>query len=373
MARRIDRYVLRELVKPFAFFLVVFTGIVWLTQSLRVIETIINSGQGAGVFAQFVLLLLPTIMSVVVPVSAFAATLYAMNRLFTESELVVMAAAGMSDLALVRPVAAFGALAAVATAAATIGLAPLAEREMRDRVHELRADIANALVFEGRFLHPANGLTIYVRENRNGDMSGVFVHDRRDPATEITYTARRAVLGRSDGAPRLLMLDGAAQRLDVETRALSVLDFESLVFDLSQFMDDPSRRRVRPSELFLTDLVAPTPETLALSSRGRLVAEGHEQIVSALYALALPMAGLAALLRGGYTRRGYARRIAGAVAAGVALRTAGYAAKAAVSGAADLWPLMYAPPVAGVLWALWSLSRGGARAALPARVGIAPT
>jgi lipopolysaccharide export system permease protein len=356
MSAIIDRYILREAAKPFVFFLVVFTGLVWLTQSLRVIETILNSGQGAGVFTQFIVLLLPRIMEIVIPLSAFAATLYAINRLFTESELVAMTASGMSNLALARPVAIFGLMAMIATAVSTIVLSPLAEREMRDKVHELRADVANALVFEGRFLNPAAGLTIYVRENRDGDMSGVFVNDQRDPETEVTYTARRAVLRRTDVGPRLMMLDGAAQRLDRETRSLSVLEFRSLVFDLGQFMNDEDDRAVKPSERFVTDLISPSPEALATSPRGRLVAEGHEQIVAPLYALALPLVGLAAILAPGFTRRGYARRIGAAVVAGTALRALGYAAKSAASGGAEFWPLMYAPPLLGAAWALWALS-----------------
>jgi len=104
----ITRYVLRELLKPFGFFLIVFTGVIWLTQSLRVIDTVVNSGKGARVFLEFSVLLLPTAMSIVIPIAAFAATLYTINRLFADSEIVAMIAAGMSGVRLARPVALFG-------------------------------------------------------------------------------------------------------------------------------------------------------------------------------------------------------------------------------------------------------------------------
>ena len=61
--------------------MLVFTGVVWLSQSLRMIDTVVNNGQSAAVFLEFTVLLLPTVMSIVLPVSACAATLYAVNRL----------------------------------------------------------------------------------------------------------------------------------------------------------------------------------------------------------------------------------------------------------------------------------------------------
>jgi len=354
----ITRYVLRELLKPFGFFLIVFTGVIWLTQSLRVIDTVVNSGQGAGVFLEFSVLLLPAAMSIVMPIAAFAATLYTVNRLFADSEIVAMIAAGMSGVRLARPVALFGLAVMALMAVVTLWLTPLANREMRTRVHELRADIANALIFEGRFLHPAAGLTVYVRENTpGGEMLGVFVHDQRDPAAEVTYTARSALMARTDDGPRLVMYDGAAQRREMRDDSLSLLQFDSLVFDLSQFMNGDDARNPRPSERFIGDLLAPSAADLAATALSRLYAEGHDQLSGPLYALALPLIALAAIVGPGFSRSGYALRVAAAVALAVGLRMGGFAAKSAAAGAADLWPLLYGPPLLGVAAALWMLAR----------------
>jgi lipopolysaccharide export system permease protein len=292
------------------------------------------------------------------PIAGFAATLYTINRLFSDSEIVAMIAAGMSGVALARPVVIFGLSLMAIMAVVTLWLAPLATREMRSRVHELRADIANALIFEGRFLHPASGLTIYVRENApNGDMLGVFVHDQRDPAAEVTYTARRALMARTDEGPRLVMYDGAAQRREARAGAFSLLQFDSLVFDLSQFMGGDDARTPRPSERFVGELLAPNDAQLGASALSRFYAEGHDQLSAPLYTLALPLIALAAILGPGFTRRGYALRVAGAVAVAVALRMAGFAAKSVAAGADDLWPLLYAPPLLGMAGALWVLTR----------------
>jgi len=122
---RLDRYILRLLAGPFLFFVLVFTGVIWLSQSLRVIDTVVNNGQSADVFLEFTVLLLPMVLTVVLPVAALAATLYAVNRLFSDSEIVVMFAAGLSGRGLVRPILVFAGVVMVALFAVTLYLLPL--------------------------------------------------------------------------------------------------------------------------------------------------------------------------------------------------------------------------------------------------------
>ncbi|MGF1659910.1 MAG: LPS export ABC transporter permease LptF [Rubrimonas sp.] len=367
----LTRYVLREMLKPFGFFILVFTGVIWLTQSLQVIDQVVETGQGAAVFLEFSALLLPFVMSIVLPIAAFGATLYAVNKLFSESEIVAMLASGMSMLALARPAAIFGAGVTAALFAVTLWLTPTAAQTLRDRLQELRGDIANALIFEGRFVHPSEGLTIYVRDNlASGEMRGVFVHDRRDPRAETTYAARRAVLGREEGGLRMVMFEGVAQRSETGA-ALSVLRFETLVFDLEQFMRDAAQRTPRPRERNVLELIAPTAEQLGGYSLGRFYAEGHEHLSGPLYALALPLVAVAALLSAGFSRRGYAARIFLAVGVGVALRLTGLAMRSATAAEPSLWPTMYAPPILGAAAALAILAHGGVRwrARRPAAAG----
>jgi lipopolysaccharide export system permease protein len=366
---KLTRYIVSELLRPFAFFVVVFTGVIWLSQALRVLDTVINSGRGAWVLLEFSTLLLPQVMAVVLPVSAFSAALYGVNKLFVDSELVAMAAAGLSPRALARPVALFGATILVVMAVVTLVLGPLASRQLRDKIALIRADVANGLLFEGQFLNPSPGLTIYVRESDGtGSMLGVFVHDRRDPDAEVTYTARKALLNRVDQGAQLVMFDGTAQHFDAEEGTLSLLRFESLVYDLTPFMAQSTERLRRPSERFFHELVFPD-EALKLSMRlGRLYAEGHDQASAPLYALALPLVALAGIVGGGFTRHGYAGRIAATAVAGLALRLSGVAIKAGVGGAPWLWPALYLPPLIGIAVALWYLNS----ARLPGRRALAP-
>ena len=65
------------------------TAVIWLTQSLRLLDLVINRGQSAGTFAYLTVLLLPTMLTIIVPIAFFAGTLFALHKLNTDSELVV--------------------------------------------------------------------------------------------------------------------------------------------------------------------------------------------------------------------------------------------------------------------------------------------
>ncbi|MFK7943927.1 MAG: LPS export ABC transporter permease LptF [Paracoccaceae bacterium] len=357
--RRLDRYIFRQILGPFLFFVIVFTGVIWLTQSLRVIDTVVNAGQSAIVFLEFTALLLPLVLAIVLPVALFAAILYAINRLFTDSEIVVMMASGLSGTSILRPVAAFSALVMLLVYALTLYLMPTAQAEMRDRITEIRGDVAAAFIREGAFLSPVRGVTVYLRETGDtGEMFGVFVQDERDTERQVTYTAERALLIRDSQGTRLVMFDGIAQTRQQSggPGALSILRFEQLAYDLTQFQQGSDVRARKPSEMYLPELLSIDESNAGRRPVSEYRAEAHEALSAPLYVIALPLLGVAFVISAGFRRQGFAGRIVLAVVAALALRLCGLALKSAATSSEALWPLLYVPPALGCLLALLMLS-----------------
>src|SRR5437764_3966127 len=100
----LDRYILRQCLSVTLFVTAALSAAVWLAQSLRLIDLIVNRGLSVEVFLYLALLILPRFFDIVLPIGAFIAVLFIFNRLTSESELVVMRASGLSPLALARPV-----------------------------------------------------------------------------------------------------------------------------------------------------------------------------------------------------------------------------------------------------------------------------
>src|SRR5579864_952078 len=96
----LNRYILKQSFSVMLLITGALTAAVWLAQSLRLVDLIINRGLSAEMFLYLALLILPRFLDIVLPIGAFLAVLFVFNRLITESELVVMRAAGMSQYAL---------------------------------------------------------------------------------------------------------------------------------------------------------------------------------------------------------------------------------------------------------------------------------
>jgi lipopolysaccharide export system permease protein len=349
---RLDRYILQQLVAAFGFFVLVFTGVIWLTQAVRLIDTVLASGQSAGVFLEFSALVLPQVFVIVLPLAGIGAALYALNKLYTDSELIVMMGAGLGPVSMLRPVALFGVLIGLAMAIVLTVLVPRSGALLAERTRAIRSDLANALIVERQFLHPLPGLTLFITDtSRQGEMAGLFLDDQRDPERPVTYSARRALLVREGMEARLVMQEGVALTSGAGAQLTSVR-FDQFVFDLSELLNEETARVPRPSEYPVRALLAPTPEMLASGryERADFVSEGHYKITMPLLATIYPMIALVTLLAGGYRRSGFGKRVVVAIAVATLLQILMFAARARVQERVELWPLMYVPALLGLLY-----------------------
>ncbi len=368
---RLDRYILGQLVRAFGFFALIFTGVVWLTQAVRLIDTVIASGQSAATFLEFSALVLPQVFVIVLPLSAMGAALYTINKLYTDSELVVMMGAGLGPVGLLRPVAIFGAMIAAVMYLVLLVLVPLGGTALADRTQAIRSDVAGALIVERQFIHPVDGLTLFIDDtSRAGEMAGIFINDQREADRPVTYSAERAVLLRDGDEVRLVMDDGLALSPGGNGERLNTVRFDRFVFDLSEIVRSEGARTKRPSEYALRDLLSPTTAMLGTRyGRSDYMAEAQYKIVLPLLASIYPAIALVTLLAGGYRRSGFGRRVFVAVGVALLLQIVMFVAKDRVQGDAGLWPLIHAAPALALVYVAaltFRLSRGGRAARVPA-------
>lgn len=368
---KLDRYVLWQLMALFGFFSLVLVSVYWVNRAVRLFDQLISDGQSAWVFLEFTALSLPPLIRVVLPLAAFVAAVYVTNRLSGESELTVMQAGGLSPWRLARPVAVFGLAVAAMVAVLTNLLEPLSSRQLDSRRIEVQSDRTSQFMVEGSFVHPARGVTLYIREiARPGELLDLFLSDARAPGTETTYTARRAVLAASAGGPRLVMFDGMAQSLDRASGRLSVTRFADLSYDVGALLPAPGEAGPAPDHLGTLALLAAAPGTVALTGQPRavLLSEGHARLSQPLLGLAGALLGFAPLMTGGFSRFGLWRQIGIGVAGIILVQFLSNSADSFARAAPGNWPVLYLPPLAGAVLALLMLG-AAARVRRVARPG----
>ncbi|MGH6872329.1 MAG: LPS export ABC transporter permease LptF [Rhizomicrobium sp.] len=355
---RLSTYVLRQLAGPVLLFGFLLTCVVWLSQSLRLLDLVINRGQSAPTFLFLTLLILPGLLVVILPLAYFAGTLYGLHRLNSESELVVMQAAGYSQRQLALPVMVLAVATMMLVWLCSLYLMPFSQRVMKDAVLDIRADIGAAILNEGDFNTPINGLTVFIRElESDGHIKGILVHDSRDARQPTTYIARSGVLAQTPQGARLIMQDGTIEQTTGAGAKLSVLKFKSYIFDLDQFGGKQTQQNLETSERYLTDLFWPKAN-IKLTKRTIDIyrAEGHNRLSAPLYALAFGLIAMAAITRGRRGRGVYALRLTFACVAAATLRLLGYIAQGIAARNAPFCVVLYLIPLLGAGAALLDIA-----------------
>ncbi len=362
---RFDRYLLSQLMVFFGFFALVLVMVYWVNRAVLLFDQLIADGQSATVFLEFTALTLPNVIRIVLPVAAFAASVYTTNRLSSESELVVVQAMGFSGFRLARPVLVFGMIVALLTGILSHILVPISAGLLAERSAEIRENITARFLTEGEFLHPTDGITFYIREiSPQGELLDVFMSDSRNPDSQVIYTAKNAFLVREETGPKLVMFDGMAQTLDTKENRLFTTRFSDFSYDIGALINVGNQGRRSVGELSTRELLWPTEELAkeVKTSRAYLLYSGHERFAQPLLAVVTALIGFATLLIGNYSRFGVMRQILAAIVILVLIKALDSTMVQLAQRDVKLWGLVYVPVLVGLSISallLWLSERPG--------------
>ncbi len=365
---RLSLYVLGQLLAPVAILTLLMTSVIWLVTILPYLDLVINRGQSAFTFLYLILLVLPTPLVIIMPIAFFLAVLFTLNRLQSESELVVMASAGYSLRQLAMPVLGAAAIVMALTYACLLWLMPAGQRALRDKVVDIRADMAGALLNEGDFNTSQQGLTIFIRQlSSKGEIKGILVHNNRNRARPITYIAEKGILAQTPEGARLIMVDGTIETSAQAGKELQVLHFDRYTINLDQF-SEPARYTLRKmNERYLDELLWPSEPGITPRIRDQFFAAAHDRISQPLYCIAFALIALAAVMRGRRQRGSIALRLTVASLAAAGLRIASYGVTGLAQRHPALVSLFYLLPLLGAAAAI-ALLAGFSPNALVARL-----
>ena len=346
-----DRYFLSQMMMSFGLFSLVLVMVYWVNRAVVLFDRLIANGHSAVVFLEFSALTLPGVIRLVLPIAAFAAAVSCTNRLSSDSELVVVQATGYSPFRLARPVLIFGLIVGALLSVLTHVLVPASLAQLSERQKELDTSVTTRLLQEGTFFHPADGVTFYIREiSPQGEMTDIFLSDRRLESRQTIYTARRAYLVRAPEGPKLVMTDGMAQDIRSSDQRLSTTSFSEFVFDIGALLETANLPKRRAKQLPTWLLLSPTQDIIDETgdSRARLMQRGHARISEALLAVVTALVGFSALLIGGFNRFGLWRQILVAVVILIVVKSLDNFMNDFARRNEAYWPLVYMASIVGL-------------------------
>ncbi|MFK7837769.1 MAG: LPS export ABC transporter permease LptF [Sulfitobacter sp.] len=362
---RVDRYMLSQLLLLFGFFALVLVALFWINRAVVLFDRLIGDGQSALVFLEFTALGLPKLITTVLPIAAFAGTVYVINRMSSESEMTVLQSTGTSPWRLARPVLVFGLCVAAMMSVLSHFLVPMAQAQLAQRETEISQNVTASLLREGRFLHPTENVTFYTRViDADGVLRDVFLSDRRAPDEGVIYTAAEAYLVRNGTGTTLIMVDGLAQRLGKVDQRLATANFRDFSFDISALVNESAGSTLAVPNITTPGLMQ-NWDRIAVQTgdtTGVIAEELHSRFAQPLFCLIAALVGFATLLMGGFSRFGVWREVAIAFALLIAIDGTRGTLVSFVREDASRWPLMYLPSAIGlalVLAMLWHIANPG--------------
>ena len=301
-------YIYRQLLGPFILIMLSMTGIAWLTQSLRFIELIIIKGLPINIFLNLTILIIPKLLVTIIPFVAFLAVLITYTRLNTESELISMKSAGMTNFKILLPAVIFG----ITLGALTISIenygSPYAYNKFKTLQHTIRNNYISTLFQEKVFSSPIKGLTVFIKErDKIGNFQGILIHDERDANKTISIIAEQGKIVTTQEGARFALINGNRQEVS-KNKNISILYFNEYTLNITNYNIDNSPRFKEASERSFYELFN-SEKNISELYKKEFLAEGHKRIMTPIIVLIMVLIGAISSIIGRFNRKTSIKKI----------------------------------------------------------------
>lgn len=305
----LSRYLLKHVVLTTIMISLVLTLIIWLTQSLRLLDFIINGGAPMGLFGHMLVLSVPRFYEIILPLSLAIGIVYSLNKLSTDSEMVVMQNSGASPMQLAKGILAFSLLVSLFVFLLSGWTTPMANRELDRLRNVVKSDYGLGMLRAGVFNVIGGDTTIYIADRSDlQDLRGVFIYFNKEGQAPTTITAQHGGLVMRNGKPYVVVVDGVRQKFNPENGSIEKLKFQNYSLDLSSLLNKTPDLRLDPNDRTLPQLWRGEGADINTPLE-RLNAELHKRISNPFLTLSFSLLALVPFLCGYHSRRGQPWRL----------------------------------------------------------------
>lgn len=283
-------YIFNQLFRATCIISMVLIGIMWLFQTIKLLELVVNKGAPIFDFLLMSITVIPLWLTIALPIAGFIAVNWVFHRILADRELTVMQAVGLSSAQLAKAPIALGVLLTSFLYFNSVFLLPTSFGTYKDLQFNLRNGIPVILLQDGVFTEVVPGLTMFIgSRSENNVVNDVFIQDTRTVDRTIILTAKNGKFVGEDNRPTLILANGQRSEMNSDGESGALLLFETHSLALTTNEKKPSERVANDmNEDSITNLLdvekSPYPEYTF-----QRVAEGHYRIASPLLALALVM------------------------------------------------------------------------------------
>ena len=338
-----DRYLFGQMIRTTIAVSVTLVGIMWLFQTIRLLEVVINRGAPISNFLLMSVTVIPLWLTIAVPVSAFVAVIWVFQRAVADRELLVMQASGRSALQLARAPLALGILLTIVLMVNSVMVLPQSFGIYKRVQFEVRNSIPTVMLQDNVFIDVVDGLTMLIGEKLDDGLAkDLFIHDERTEGKVITMTARVGQFFERDGLPAVILQEGERIEFSKSGDSGAMLLFDTHTVTIApKDKTVSSQMPIDMNEDTISNLLNPEKSPYPDYFNQRR-AEGHYRIVSPALALVLILIATVGALFGQVRRHTWSKRTLLTIVGSIVSISALVSSRSLATSLPSTVPLLYA-------------------------------
>lgn len=212
----LSRYIIRQLVMPFIFSLLVIVFILFTNFFLRAIDRFLGKGLNILTILEYLFLNLAWIVALAVPMAVLIAALMSFGRMSEDNEITAMRTSGISYLKIIQPVLFFGVVVALLLVFFNNNILP----DMNFRARLLSGDIyrkrPDMNIDPGHFIDDIPDYSMIIRDKEGDLMKDVRIFSKSPVEAQTSIYSKSGTLNTIDDAIVLTLFDGEIHELDLD-------------------------------------------------------------------------------------------------------------------------------------------------------------
>ena len=211
----ISRYIIKELILPFIYSLMIIAFMLFINFFLRAIDRFLGKGLSALTIFEYLFLNLAWIVALAVPMAVLIATLMAFGRMSEDNEINAMRASGISFTSILKPALIFGLIICLSLTYFNNYILPemnFYARLLQGDIHKKRPGLD---IEPGHFINSIPDYSMIIRKDNNGLMEDVRIFSKENQEIQTSIYSLTGELEMLDDAIVLMLYDGEIHELDL--------------------------------------------------------------------------------------------------------------------------------------------------------------
>lgn len=252
-----SNYERKRLFKLFLIVISFITIILWITQSFRIFDLIINNHVNLIDFLELATSILPFLVYSIIPFAVLITSFIEANRMSREGELLILQSNKYNFFQVVKPFLEFSIVITCVAFFLSFYLVPKCYGHFKRLQFALQHNYISFLLEKGVFVSKIDGLTFYVSDRDSDEvMHGILINDIRNPNHDVTITANTGLLSTSEDDVVLILQNGSRQEINHRTNKIMLVTFDKYKLDLKLNTLLNNQYIRAPNEKYINQLIS---------------------------------------------------------------------------------------------------------------------